>query len=238
LACSKVKRSQPGPLPALERYDGPLFRVLRKPLPNPAEPPTVFILSARHGLLGSSEPIPWYDERITENTANALRPRIRAQWAAQIKNVKFTSLLVGVGKDYELALTDVWLTLPADVKIERLTGSIGRQAARLRDWLSGQDGAITMRQKERIAGTGVPSLCGVSVRLTAAQVLDAARLLAVRSPRLADRFERWYILVDDKRISAKQVVSHLTALPVSRFRTADAVRLLNQLGIDVSRTSG
>ena len=54
LACSRRKRPDDGLLPAIERYDGPAFRVLRRYLrERPAGAPDVFILSAEHGLIGA-----------------------------------------------------------------------------------------------------------------------------------------------------------------------------------------
>lgn len=50
LSCSRRKRLDTDLLPAIERYDGPAFRVLRRFLrERPFEAPDVLILSAEHG---------------------------------------------------------------------------------------------------------------------------------------------------------------------------------------------
>ncbi len=55
IGCSKSKIKSPGHMPALQRYDGPSFRVLRRFLAAESSPHAegkvdVFILSAEFGL--------------------------------------------------------------------------------------------------------------------------------------------------------------------------------------------
>ncbi|HEU5327473.1 MAG TPA: hypothetical protein VFU78_05220, partial [Thermomicrobiales bacterium] len=52
IACSRRKRPAPGYLPAIERYDGPVFRVLRRYLRERGDAGlTIRILSAEYGLI-------------------------------------------------------------------------------------------------------------------------------------------------------------------------------------------
>ncbi|MCS6841078.1 MAG: hypothetical protein NZ701_09875, partial [Roseiflexus sp.] len=77
IACSQRKRANTEPLPALERYDGPQFRVLRKFLrahPDASALLEIAILSARFGIIAPSTLIPWYDQRLTPEQALLLRP--------------------------------------------------------------------------------------------------------------------------------------------------------------------
>jgi hypothetical protein len=79
LACSQRKRPDEGLLPAVERYDGPTFRVLRRFLREGiSEPPDVLILSAEHGLIPQDLPIAAYDRKMTPARARELRPQILA----------------------------------------------------------------------------------------------------------------------------------------------------------------
>jgi hypothetical protein len=56
LACSQRKNPARGKLPAIDRYDGPAFRVLRKySRDSAANLPTVLILSAKHGLIAADQ---------------------------------------------------------------------------------------------------------------------------------------------------------------------------------------
>src|SRR5437764_14093390 len=76
VACSQRKRDTPGLLPAIERYDGPIFRLIRRFRRYRPTGPTVAILSAAFGLIPADHPIPWYDRRMTPARAHALRPDV------------------------------------------------------------------------------------------------------------------------------------------------------------------
>src|SRR5690348_4465403 len=76
LSCSQRKRPDLELLPAMDRYDGPSFRVLRRFLSQrPTERLTVYILSAEFGLIPATLPIPDYDRRMTPQRARELQPQ-------------------------------------------------------------------------------------------------------------------------------------------------------------------
>ena len=69
MACSARKRATEDLLPAIDRYDGPAFRVLRKYLSHAERPGlTVMILSAKYCLLGPVSR--------SETTTKGLRPSV------------------------------------------------------------------------------------------------------------------------------------------------------------------
>jgi hypothetical protein len=81
LACSQRKRPDAELLPALERYDGPAFRVLRRFLRSRApDPPEVLILSAEHGLIPRDLPIAAYDRKMTPARARGKVRRCYVQF--------------------------------------------------------------------------------------------------------------------------------------------------------------
>lgn len=67
LGCSQSKRETPGLLPAIDRYDGSSYRVLRSYLRERQWPTSlsVAILSAKYGLVGGFTGFEDYDERMT-----------------------------------------------------------------------------------------------------------------------------------------------------------------------------
>lgn len=68
IACTATKRRDVRLLPAIDRYCGPSFRVLRRWLsdhPEAAARLDVCILSAEFGLVPANQPIPDYDRRMT-----------------------------------------------------------------------------------------------------------------------------------------------------------------------------
>lgn len=71
LACSATKRSDPGYIPAIERYDGPLWQTLRAARAEAAPVACAFV-SARYGFGCDYRPIENYNERMTPEKARAM----------------------------------------------------------------------------------------------------------------------------------------------------------------------
>jgi hypothetical protein len=142
LSCSKRKRDTEAALPAIELYDGPAFRVLRRYLrASPPDPPQVWILSAEHGLVPRSQPISPYDRRMDPQRAAVLRPAI----TAALENLRPAAdgppgghpwdVLVCAGRSYAEAMPE-WLTAPPPTASVRWTrGSQGRRLSQLKAWL-------------------------------------------------------------------------------------------------------
>jgi hypothetical protein len=136
LACSQRKVAAPGPLPAIERYDGPAFRVLRKYLRAAAPPrPTVLILSAKFGLLRATARIPDYDHRLTSAAAAALRPSVARALKRVLKSRPWDVVGVCAGKNYRVSLQDLDSVLPEGVRLDVIGGGLGPRLTRLRAWL-------------------------------------------------------------------------------------------------------
>jgi hypothetical protein len=125
-----------GRLPAIDRYDGPAFRVLRKFL-REASPnaPAVLILSAKYGLIDSTTRIADYDCRMSAGLAERLRPTVRQTLGRVLRSGGWRSVALCVGRDYRAALDGLELLLPEDVQVEVIGGGQGRRLTGLRRWL-------------------------------------------------------------------------------------------------------
>ncbi len=75
--CSARKRPDPGPLPALARYDSARLREVARLAA--ADGARLLILSGRFGLLAAEAEIPWYDQRLAADGVAALAARVAAQ---------------------------------------------------------------------------------------------------------------------------------------------------------------
>ncbi|MDD2211707.1 MAG: tRNA-guanine transglycosylase DpdA [Clostridia bacterium] len=100
LGCSQTKRQTTGLLPAIERYDGSYYRVLRRYLRERQWPDnlSVAILSARYGLIGGFADIEDYDERMNQQKALEWAPKCQAilkAWSMEHSQIHFS-----LGKDY------------------------------------------------------------------------------------------------------------------------------------------
>lgn len=85
--CSSDKRTDPGRIPAIDRY----LDVRIQDLATQAEEAgaAFLILSGEYGLLRPEDPIPWYDHLLRTEEVDALVERV----AAQMKDLSVTSIV-------------------------------------------------------------------------------------------------------------------------------------------------
>lgn len=128
LGCSATKRQVGGKMPALDLYDGPMYRVVRSFLRDYRWPSdlSVAVLSAEHGLMGSMTPIGQYDRRMTKERAAQLAVSVREtlqRWQPQHGSVELV-----LGQDYlgaiKLGAEQLWTAKRAVTVAE---GPIGRK---------------------------------------------------------------------------------------------------------------
>ena len=237
LSCSQRKRSKPGLVPAVERYDGPAFRVLRRFLreqPDDSKHLDVFILSAAHGLISAERLIAEYNQVMTSQRAAELHDKVVATFANLIRT-DYTELCLAMSVKYLMALEGWSALVPPRVSVTITDGPQGLKLAQLKRWLW-QGKAGDLAQKQQVAEpSGVARLRGIELRLTPDQVLKRARAALVDNGAGADGFRTWHVEIDGQRVAPKWLVSVLTGLPVSTFTTGEARRVLCQLGLRVQQ---
>ena len=232
LSCSRQKRIDTLPLPAIQRYDGPTFRVFRRFQRESTTSETdVYILSARFGLISSSEAIPYYDQRMTEQRARELKPVVTNELNNLLLANRPQEIYVCAGKGYlnAIGLDDGRWRAHTQLKIA--TGSMGRRLSELRDWLNANHPS-TQRQSKAGATSRI-RICGVDIPMKADEAVQIIRMALTKQERAATRYQSWYVQLDDHRIAPKWFLSQLTGLPVGRFHTDAAIRVLTDLGIEV-----
>jgi len=231
LSCSQRKRPDPDTLPAIERYDGPAFRVLRRYLrETSSDQPDVHILSSRFGLIASSEHIPFYDQRMSLTRAQELMPSVSRNLRQILSSNLYSAVFVSFGLIYSLAIDTSLITDYEDLAFQAAKGTSGRRIAQLYDWLHGAPPEVAhSRDVERI------QFRGVDVMHTVEEVLHIARQALQAGRGISDNYQAWYVAIDSYRVAPKWLVSQLTGLPVGQFTTSSARRLLAQLGIQVKR---
>ena len=135
LACSGGKIENLGQAPALEVYDGPNFRVLRKFLREKGWPPGLIIkiISAKHKIIDATKPIEPYNERLEKETAKKIRQKVRRHLR---KLGAPESVFINMGKDYLPAVYRIE-TLFGDDRIRYADGGIGKKMQKMKQWLEG-----------------------------------------------------------------------------------------------------
>ena len=151
LGCSQTKRKCDGLLPAIDRYDGPPFRVIRKFLQEHQWPSNVSIavLSAKYGLFGSLKGIEYYDLRLN----SSILPEKVREYSNILK--KWTrdhhTVHLSVGKDYLNALQPALDS--SGIRQEVFQGGIGRKMSNIKSFL--ESTSSDRRERTEVeAGTG------------------------------------------------------------------------------------
>lgn len=137
IGCSQRKRPDPGLLPALERYDGVNFRVLRKARREGYWPENldVLIVSAKYGLLKSDTFIENYDQRMTLYQALTLQPIVSASLNAHLTQVNYYEVFINLGQTYLLTLTGSRKIAELRDRVFYASGGIGKKMAQMKQWL-------------------------------------------------------------------------------------------------------
>jgi hypothetical protein len=227
LGCSQKKSLHPGL--AVDVYDGPIFRTLRKRRREIKVPLEIWIISARHGIIRASERIEPYDRQVPQ----ALDLRLADLVSRQLDQM----LPSEIGRVLVLAPRRYLGYIPAEPlssrcsAFETFSGRSGKSQSRLLSWLG-------IKQKTNLRrSSGIGPLSTLDVSLGHSEIRDAAS--TIPPPDAASRrLYQWYAIVDGIQLPAKKLVSALTGAPVSSFETCHALSLLQRCGIETRRVNG
>lgn len=237
LSCSKLKRVDAADLPAIHRYDGPAFRLLRRYLRSTENDLEVYILSSEFGMIRGDRAIPNYERRMTLQRARELQPLVTQQTEQILECNKrknsWEELFINLGKTYLRAFETARHLFAVNSKLRIASGSHGKRLSEMYDWLYGGQ-ASTRQLLSTDASGGVARIRGVEIKLRPEEILSLARDALAHGDH-SSSFHSWYVPIDDHSVSPKWLVSLLTALPVSAFHSEEAIRILSKLGVEVRR---
>jgi hypothetical protein len=231
LGCSKLKKQTPRLLPAIDRYDGPLFHLLRKyARDEPLLRNATYILSAKFGLIPSDFPTPAYDQQLSSANKSRLEDAVARQVCTVVEQLQPDGVFVSVGADYWQLLKEPLARSITKENLFLAKGSIGGRASQLRNWLKPAETKGEIKWPSGACGEA--SLLGTTVRMTPKQIESRANEALVSDYHRATRLESWFVQIGNHRVAPKWLVSFLFNIPVARFRTADARKILHKLGIE------
>ena len=134
LGCSKEKREDYGRAPALEVYDGPNFRSLRKYLRENGWPPGLIIkiISAKYKIIDATTFIEPYDERVDKKKAEDMESAV----TKDLEDVGLPkSVFVNIGKDYLPAISGIEDLFGSErIKYAKGRGN-GEKTQKMKQWL-------------------------------------------------------------------------------------------------------
>lgn len=243
LACSARKSDAPQPVPAIDRYDGPMWRILRNFLrdePLFARALDIWALSAQFGLVPACEFIPPYEQKMTADRAQELRPCVQARLQTVLDN-SYDDICLALSSQYMAALEGWEELLPSGVRVTRTDGPMGIKLSRLKAWLRREEWTEKDMLPQRLEAVpnapGRAQVAGVLVEMTKEDVLRIARERLQASAPHSKAYRDWYVVIDGRRVAPKWLVGIITGLPTSRFNAADARRVILKLGLDIERVA-
>ena len=133
ISCSERKIMTETPMPAIEIYDGPTYRCLRKyretfgGLPDNL---SILIISARYGLIPIDKPIDHYNRMMTPHRAAHIRCSVMYHLQKHIEAVD--EVFINLGRTYMRTLEGFhWGT----IRTFEATGGIGLKTQQMKAWL-------------------------------------------------------------------------------------------------------
>jgi predicted RNA-binding protein len=137
IPCSKRKiETIQDKVVALDLYDGPFYRIIRKNFREYGELNNldIGILSAKYGLIPSYEHIAYYDQKMTANRARELSASIKKILTKQLRRNDYREIFINVGKSYMLALETCSHILNSE-NVVSAHGMIGERMQQLKTWM-------------------------------------------------------------------------------------------------------
>lgn len=137
LSCSARKRPLRPSAPAMELYDGPLYRSLRRLAARGAWPPdtTIRIVSAKYGVIAPNTPIRPYDRRLVPARDAALIATSRTTLRRLINRLRPAEVCINLSRDYEAVVPNQAL---ARSTVTRISGPPGQRVRDVLNWLGAE----------------------------------------------------------------------------------------------------
>lgn len=240
LTCSARKRLDSGELPAIERYDGPMFRVLRRfRNQHPNLEFETFILSARFGWMGEQTPTPLYDQQPSDDPNWRLESQLALAHLIESKN--WGPIFFDIGARYRLAVGSIAQNIPSSTEVRWAQGAPGMRTAQLGFWLENLAPHFARATPDivpyNLSCAGHQAMFqGKTFRVEAAQL----RALAKRwrdspiSPKA--RPFHWSVAIQlphaVQYVPLKWLVSQIVGVPPGQFSTEQAKVFLCQIGME------
>jgi len=136
ISSSQRQISDPNtPIPALERYDGFVFRILRRlkregQFPNDLD---VLIVSSKFGLLSLEDKISYPDQLMTFEVARQHRSDYLNKLKSKFGEKKYSEIFVNLGAIYAQSIRG--FNQFTDARVIYASGGLGKRAKQIRQWI-------------------------------------------------------------------------------------------------------
>lgn len=138
-----AKDDHPIPMPALERYDGPAFRGIRKTMweGHWSKDVQLLIVSVEFGLITANSSIPWYDRTLRVTPARAAELNTEIADALDQHLADADRLFLNVAGAYSMALagSPALTNLRQDSRVQEAADRNGERLAQLKQWIQSHE---------------------------------------------------------------------------------------------------
>ena len=132
MSCSKTKKHLEN-VPAIELYDGQAYRVMRKRSPENLE---ILIISAKYGIIRSSDIVSYYDQVMTVTEAVKMKEHVENVIRKTVWKRNSMRIFITLGFPYNLAVSEELLDfLDEGFNLQVASGPIGKRLHQLKEWL-------------------------------------------------------------------------------------------------------
>lgn len=131
ISCSATKRDLKDQ-PALQVYDGPSYRIIRK---YPTDKIDILILSAKYGLIFANHKISVYEQKMNDHIAQEMKNQATDRLVSILQSSTYSEIYIELGKTYRNAI-GFDNPLFKELNIKYGYGTIGVRLHNLKMWLA------------------------------------------------------------------------------------------------------
>ena len=132
MSCSRTKKRLDN-VPAMELYDGQAYRVIRKSSPEHIE---ILIISAKYGLLRSTDIISYYDQAMTVSQAIGMSKEVSSGIKNTVSRGDFKRIFISLGFPYSFAVSEELMGfLDENFYLLVAHGPIGKRLHQLKEFI-------------------------------------------------------------------------------------------------------
>jgi len=136
VSCSKKKKNLGKNVPAIELYDGPVFKILRKfSTLKKFDRLDILIISAKYGVLKYTDKINYYDEKMNQSKAKVMKPQIMKKISDFLAVNNYEEIFINLGKNYSVSIEGLENLVDSSCKIIYAKGRIGERLKQTKEWL-------------------------------------------------------------------------------------------------------
>ena len=136
ISCSKTKHYL-NDVAAIDLYDGQTYRVIKKRSSKPSDLDLeILIISAKYGLIRSTDIISYYDQIMTVSRAADMEDAVTDGIRNVVLGENPTRIFIGMGFPYSMAISKDFIHyLNENYNLQIASGSIGKRLHQLKEWL-------------------------------------------------------------------------------------------------------